>query len=164
MKLDKIITYGIFKNSDYSKNEFTFGLNENCGLRKELIEKINKGISTMGMPYNEGIPFFKNSIFIFQEVNDIIYFLTNMCNLSSSEMNELEEYGYKIYEFYSPEICRGFSSHRGAIFSDELIKVKEFSFNELCKDFECDPFTLHKIPSKEISYCKKMYYQNVEHI
>ena len=29
MKLDKIITYGIFKNSDYSKNEFTFGLNDN---------------------------------------------------------------------------------------------------------------------------------------
>ena len=47
MKLDKIITYGIFKNSDYSKNEFTFGLNDNCGLRKELIEKYHHSMTTV---------------------------------------------------------------------------------------------------------------------
>ena len=65
-------TYKIAKINDISDEKFTFGMiGNNTGLSKDLVKKINNGIMSFGLPYIRLIPYYKDSIFTFQN-KDIV--------------------------------------------------------------------------------------------
>jgi len=145
-----------------TNEEIIFGI-ENL-INNATLDKLRKGINKC-RPYNHVVPHYKNDKFAFISLNAFKYFLFGVCNLTYSDILELEKLGYKVtiqdLECYS----RGLSKLFCTYFDNEIVELKEVLLSELFENADsCNYSDINQpaIQKELIKDCKDQYYKNVK--
>lgn len=147
-----------------TENDIIFGvdnLNNNVTL-----EKLAKGISNT-RPYNQAIPYYKNSKFAFTSFNAFKYFLFDICRLNHDDLLELERLGYKVQNEDLGCYSKGLSKILCTYFDDEVVELKMELLSELFENADSMKYNgiAQPILPKEITKsCKAKFYKNVKFI
>ena len=162
-------TYKIAKINDINDEKFTFGIlgasrNE---FSPKLVKKINDGIIKFGLPYDRLIPYYKESVFTFQNKDILTKFLNDYCQLTKEDYQELKNADYCVWEIKTSSIVTGMSSLRSSVWLDEatepstILDIEGFagkSWNEK----KCNENAI--IDDEDAEYCRISYYNKLKTI
>lgn len=152
-----------FKLGKSLSDEFMFGVdNPN---NSKAVRKLNMGLSEY-KPWNFCIPYYKNAHFAFIGIDELKYFLIQICKLTYDDIVELGSEGYRIYELKLSTYSCGLSKLLATYFDDEIDNYKNGEDGQLISDF----FTQRRYVCKvnienpkpytlEIELSKEMYIQ-----
>lgn len=162
-------TYKIAKINDINDEKFTFGIlgasrNE---FSPKLVKKINDGIIKFGLPYDRLIPYYKESVFTFQNKDILTKFLNEYCKLTKEDYQELKNAGYCVWEIKTTSIVTGMSVLRSAVWLDEevepssILDITGFA-NKSWNENKCNEHSIIKEDDSE--YCRVSYYGKIKTI
>ena len=154
-------TYKIAKINNINNEKFTFGmLGNNTGLSKDLVKKINNGIMSFGLPYIRLIPYYKDSIFTFQNKDIVAKFLNEYCKLTAEDFKELKDADYCVWEIKTTSIVTGLSKLQSSVWLDEstepnsIIDITKFD-GMRWDDKKCSEVLINN--ESAIEYCRSGY-------
>lgn len=148
--------------TDNSGDDIIFGVDNIT--RNTTLEKLNKGLAKI-RPYNELVPFYKDSKFAFMGLNAFKYFLFKLCEFTYMDIIELEILGYEIIEEEIICVCNGMSRILCTHLDDEIVELKkesltEFFANADSREYEIVPQPQHS--PGDIKDCKAQFYSKIK--
>lgn len=162
-------TYKIAKINDIHDEKFTFGMvgqakNE---LSKRLVKKINDGILKLGLPYDRLIPYYKETVFTFQNKDILVKFLNEYCQLTKEDYQELKNADYCVWEINTTSIVTGMSNLRSSVWLDEatepstILDIEGF-YGKPWNEKKCNESAI--IDDEDAEYCRISYYGKLKTI
>lgn len=147
---------------DVSENELIFGV-DNL-INNASLEKLAKGVAKI-RPYNQAVPYYKNTKFAFISFNAFKYFLFEVCQLTYDDLIELEKLGYKVINEELECYSRGLSKILCTHFDNEIVELKTELLSELFDNADSMKYdTIYQpiLPKEIIKECKDQFYKNVK--
>lgn len=130
----------------------------------ETLLKLKEGVKLQS-PWYQCVPYFRNSLLYFQDLNCLSYFLFNICKLTLDDINELDNLGYAI------ELCKVNSYSKGQstlyynIDLDEIENTNIINIKDIFKTNDdlnyIDIIYNTNIYDEDIKYCKESYYKQL---
>jgi len=147
---------------DNQESELLLGIeNKN---NSELIDKINEVLSIRN-PLKECVPVDTKTNIAFLNYNSFKYFLFGLCELSLSEIEQLDKLGIKVQKLLLMVYSSGLSKMFASYYDDEVEECEELSLSNI---FESDHDIQYKIipqpyiDKDDLKYYKSRYGNNVK--
>ena len=130
----------------------------------ESLLKLKEGVKIQS-PWYQCVPYFRNSLLYFQDLNCLKYFLFDTCKLTLDDINELDDLGYKLELCEVNSYSKGQSTLYYNIDLDEIENTNEINLKDLFKEDKnlnyIDIKYNTNIFDEDIKYCKECYYKQL---
>ena len=153
-----------FRLTDGTENELIFGVDNS--INNATLDKLKKGLARI-KPFEQVVPYYKNSKFAFISFNAFKYFLFGLCDFSYEDLIELERLGYKVIDEDLSCYSRGLSKLICTYFDDEVVELKTELLSKLFENADSMKYdTIYQpiLPKEIIKECKDQFYKNVKFI
>ena len=153
-----------FRLTDGTENELIFGVDNS--INNATLGKLKKGLARI-KPFEQVVPYYKNSKFAFISFNAFKYFLFGLCDFSYEDLIELERLGYKVIDEDLSCYSRGLSKLICTYFDDEVVELKTELLSKLFENADLKDYkvvTLDVGPDKFIKECRNQFYRSVPFI
>ena len=141
--------------SKNQKSELLLGIESKK--TNELIDRINSNLS-LRSPLNKCVPVDAKTRIAFLNYNSLKYFLFGLCELSLSDIEELDKLGITVQKLSLMVFSSGLSKMFTSYYDDEIEECEELSLTNL---FKTDRDILYKmIPQPYISNDDIKYYKS----
>lgn len=147
---------------DNQESELLLGIENKKN--SELIDKINEVLSIRN-PLKECVPVDTKTNIAFLNYNSFKYFLFGLCELSLSEIEQLDKLGIKVQKLLLMVYSSGLSKMFASYYDDEVEECEELSLSNI---FESDHDIQYKIipqpyiDKDDLKYYKSRYGNNVK--
>lgn len=147
---------------DTEDNDIIFGIDNFSN--NAVLKKLNNGLSKI-RPYEQLVPFYKNSKFAFSSLESFKFFLFHLCKFSFFDLIELEDLGFAFIDEDLEGYAKGLSKILCTYFDDEVNNFKKESLTDFFATADSREYEIIKIgpyPKEDIKACKAQFYQNVK--